>query len=262
MHIKVENLHKTLGKNKVLDGLSLEIPQGELCVIVGASGTGKSVFLKHLVGLMKPDEGRILIDGEDIVPMPERDLLEVRRRFGMIFQSGGLLQSLSLGDNVGLSLREVHRKKGSDVSTVVAEKLEAVGLGGREDQKPSTLSGGQIKRAAMARALTTGAECLLFDEPTAGLDPLMAKTIDEVISEVNANTGATAVVVTHDLISVFKMADCLHFLDRGRAIYSGSVDAFRNSEDERVRAFLDRDMHGRESLRPSTQSGVQRQIGN
>ncbi len=258
MHIVVEDLHKTLGTTKVLDGLSLEIHTGEVCVIVGASGTGKSVFLKHLVGLMKPDSGRISIDGEDIVHKSEREMLEVRKRFGMIFQSGGLLQSLSLEENVGLTLREVHRRSPDDIRDVVAEKLNMVGLEGRGDQRPSTLSGGQIKRAAIARALTTKAECLLFDEPTAGLDPLMAQTIDEVISDVNRKTGATTIVVTHDLISVFKIADSLHFIDKGRAVYSGGVEGFRKSQDERVRAFLERDAHGRDSLRASTQSGVQR----
>lgn len=242
MHLKIEGLHKRFGRNEVLRGLDLEVQPGELACIVGPSGTGKSVLLKHIVGLIKPDSGRILVDGEDIVPWSEQQLLAIRQRFGMIFQSGGLLQSLTLGENTGLPLRERTRESPEKIREIVAEKLEAVGLGGREDQSPSTLSGGQIKRAAIARALTTKADCLLFDEPTAGLDPIMAENIDEVIQKVTRETGATSLVVTHDVASIFTIADRIYMLDAGKTIFAGTPDEFRASEDERIRTFLARDL--------------------
>jgi len=244
MHIVVENLRKELGGRQVLDGISLDIPKGELCFIVGASGTGKSVLLKHLVGLMKPDSGRILIDGQDTTPLSEARLLDVRKRFGMIFQGGGLLDSLTVGENVGLALAEVRREKPERVRAAVAEKLALVGLEGRESQMPGTLSGGQIKRAAIARALTTNAECLLFDEPTAGLDPLMSDNIDDVIADVNRRTGATTIVVTHDLVSVFKLARRVHFLHGGKVLFSGTPEELRASSDATVKAFLARETRG------------------
>ena len=242
MHIKIEDLHKSFGKTVVFKGLNLEIPAGQKAVIVGGSGSGKSVLLKHLVGLIKPDKGRVLIDGEDIVPLGERALNPFRQRFGMIFQTGGLLQSLTVGENVALAMTELtHRGKG-DVRTTVTEKLGDVGLDGREDQMPGTLSGGQRKRAAIARALAMKTECFLFDEPTAGLDPPMAQTVDEIVLQVNRDIGATAIVVTHDLVSVFAIADVVHMLYEGEIIISATPDEFRASKDERVRHFLAREI--------------------
>ncbi|MBX3728389.1 MAG: ATP-binding cassette domain-containing protein [Candidatus Sumerlaeia bacterium] len=242
MHLKIEGLTKSFDGKEVLRGVDLEVPAGQLCVIVGASGTGKSVLLKHLVGLLKPDAGRILVDDKDIVPLSENQLMEVRRRFGMIFQSAGLLQSLTLGQNVGLVLEEIHGRPAEEVRRVVAEKLAMVGLEGREDQSPSTLSGGQRKRAAIARALTTDMDCLLYDEPTAGLDPIIASTVDEVIRDVNRRTGATTIVVTHDLASIFAVAEMVHMLHEGRCIFSGTPEEMRASTNERVREFLAREI--------------------
>ncbi len=242
MHVKIEGLKKSFGGNPILRGIDLEIPSGQLCVILGGSGTGKSVLLKHLVGLYKPDTGRIMIDNEDIVPKTERQMLELRKRFGMIFQGGGMLQSLTVGQNVGLALRELYNESEDKIREIVSEKLESVGLKDREDQMPSTLSGGQIKRAAIARALTTRADCLLFDEPTAGLDPIMSGNIDEVIQEVNQKTNATTIVVTHDLASVFKIAEMVHFLYEGQVIASAPPEEFRQSTDPRVREFLSREI--------------------
>lgn len=242
MEIKVQGLEKSFGSNHVLRGIDLEIPKGQLCVILGGSGTGKSVLLKHLVGLYKPDRGHVFIDGEDIVPLRESKLLPIRKRFGMIFQNGGLLQSLPVGENVGLPLQEITKTSKGEIQRIVAERLEAVGLGGREDQVPSTLSGGQRKRAAIARALTTNAECLLFDEPTAGLDPVMSNKIDELIQEVNRETGATTIVVTHDLATVFSIAEYVHMMHEGKVICSASPEEFRDSRDERVRDFLSREI--------------------
>ncbi|MCB2156596.1 ATP-binding cassette domain-containing protein [bacterium] len=242
MHIKIEDLHKSFGKTVVFDGLNLEIPAGQKAVVVGGSGTGKSVLLKHLVGLIKPDKGRILIDGTDIVPMSERELNPIRRRFGMIFQTGGLLQSLSVGQNVALAMNELTHTSKGEIRRKVAEKLQDVGLEGREDQMPGTLSGGQRKRAAIARALTLETECFLFDEPTAGLDPPMAQTVDEIVLQVNKDIGATTILVTHDLVSVFEVADIVHMLHEGKVIVSATPAEFRASTDERVRRFLAREI--------------------
>jgi phospholipid/cholesterol/gamma-HCH transport system ATP-binding protein len=242
MHIKVENLHKSFGSLHVLRGINLEIMPGDLAVIVGGSGSGKSVLLKHLVGLLKPDSGRILIDGDDIVPKSEREMMDLRRRFGMIFQGGGMLQSLTVGENVGLALAELDHKSKRNVNDIVRKKLVQVGLDGREDQMPSTLSGGQRKRAAIARALTTDADCFLFDEPTAGLDPIMSANIDIVISDVNRETKATTIVVTHDLISVLTISQKIYMLHDGVMIAAGTVEEFRNSKDKRVQDFLARDL--------------------
>jgi len=252
MHIKVENLHKSFGSLEVLRGVNLEIQPGELAVIVGGSGSGKSVLLKHLVGLLKPDSGKIMIDGEDIVPHGERQMLQLRRRFGMIFQGGGMLQSLTVAENVGLALKELDHKRKGDVSTMVADVLDQVGLKGRDDQMPSTLSGGQRKRAAIARALTTDADCFLFDEPTAGLDPIMSDNIDRVVAEVNEDTGATTIVVTHDLISVFALAQRIFMLYEGEIITSGEPDEFKHSKDERVQKFLAREMNGEIAKKPKS----------
>ncbi len=242
MHIKVENLHKSFGSLRVLRGIDLEIMPGDLAVIVGGSGSGKSVLLKHLVGLLKPDSGRILVDGDDIVPKTEREMMDLRRRFGMIFQGGGMLQSLTVGENVGLALAELDHQRKRDVNEIVRKKLVQVGLEGRESQMPSTLSGGQRKRAAIARALTTDADCFLFDEPTAGLDPIMSANIDTVISDVNRETKSTTIVVTHDLISVLTIARKIYMLHDGVMIAAGTAEEFRNSKDKRVREFLARDL--------------------
>jgi phospholipid/cholesterol/gamma-HCH transport system ATP-binding protein len=241
MLIQIDGLKKSFGDHAVLRDLSLTIPPGSISAIVGGSGAGKSVLMKHIVGLMKPDSGRILIDDQDIVPMKEKDLIPVRGRIGMIFQTSGLLQSLTVGENVGLILQELHHKPKKEIRDIVAEKLKLVGLEGREDQMPSTLSGGQLKRAAIARALTVETDCFIFDEPTAGLDPMMSDNIDEVIREVNKETGATTVVVTHDLISVFSLAQEIHFLHEGKMAFSGSVSEFAKSEEPHVVEFLERE---------------------
>lgn len=241
MRIRIEDLHKSFDGTAVLRGVDLEVEPGGIHIIVGGSGAGKSVLLKHLVGLLKPDSGRVLIDGEDITGRSERDLIEMRQRFGMIFQSGGMLQSLTVGENVALALEEIQHLSKKDIRTLVDEKLAAVGLEGRADQAPSTLSGGQRKRAAIARALTTRADCLLFDEPTAGLDPPMAANVDELIREVNDSTGATVIVVTHDLISVFEIADAVSMIHEGRIIFTGATDELAASDDPRIRAFLERE---------------------
>jgi phospholipid/cholesterol/gamma-HCH transport system ATP-binding protein len=240
MRIQIENLHKRFGSLTVFDGVNLTIEPGEVCVILGRSGQGKSVLLKHLVGLLRPDAGRILIDGTDIVPLKEAELYPYRLRFGMIFQNGGMLQSMNVAENVALPLIEVRGADRASIMKKVTEKLEMVGLKGKEQQNVSTLSGGQQKRVAIARALAQDADCLLFDEPTAGLDPPISQTVDEVIEEVNKETKATMIVVTHDLISAFRVAHRMHLLDHGKVVASGTPDDFRKSTNPVVREFLSR----------------------
>lgn len=240
MRIEIKNLYKRFGDLKVFQGLDLKIEPGEIAVIMGRSGTGKSVLLKHLVGLLNPDKGEILIDDRNIVGLSEKDLFPVRRRFGMIFQNGGMLQSLNVAENVALPLVEV---KGTDHAATmqkVSEKLAAVGLEGKESQAVTTLSGGQQKRVAIARALVQDADCLLFDEPTAGLDPPISQTVDDVILQVNRDTKATIIVVTHDLISAFRVGTRLHLLHEGRVVMSGTAEEFKKSDNEQVQEFLAR----------------------
>lgn len=242
MRIEIKGLKKSFGKLVVFDGLDLVVEQGEICIIMGRSGTGKSVLLKHLVGLLKPDAGTILIDGEDISALTEKELYPVRRRFGMIFQNGGMLQSLSVGQNVGLPLLEVKGADSAEIKSKVAESLKRVGLEGREDQAVTTISGGQQKRVAIARALVQEAECMLFDEPTAGLDPPISQTVDDIVKEVNQESGCTMIVVTHDLVSAFGIGTRLHLLNEGRIAASGTPEELRKSDNPVVREFLARGM--------------------
>ncbi len=243
MRIVFEDVHKSFGTLQVHKGVSFTIQEGKISVIMGGSGTGKSVLLKEVVGLLKPDSGRILVDNVDVVPLSEKQLHPIRRRIGMIFQSAGLLQSLNVEENIGLPLIEskgTHLSK-QEVLELAREKLKIVGLEGFEKKPVSTLSGGQKKRAAIARALAEKDECLLFDEPTAGLDPAMSKTVDDIIVEVNRETGATCVVVTHDLVSAFTIADEIHLLHEGKIVSSGTKEDFQNSDHPVVVAFMERD---------------------
>ncbi len=261
MRIEIRNLHKSFGTLKVFTGLNLTIEAGEICVIMGRSGTGKSVLLKHLVGLIQPDSGEILIDGRNIVGLSEKELYPIRIRFGMIFQNGGMLQSLNVADNVGLPLIELRGADRQQVAGKVSEKLALVGLAGRENQAVSTLSGGQQKRVAIARALAQDAQCLLFDEPTAGLDPPISATVDEVIEQVNRDTNATCIVVTHDLISAFTVGTRLHLLHEGKVAESGSPEEFQASKNPIVREFLSRGV-GIEDHRTESRINVKRLRAN
>ncbi len=240
MKIEIIDLHKSFGSLKIYNGLNLTIEQGDLVIIMGRSGEGKSVLLKHLVGLLKPDKGQILIDGKDITRLNEREMYGIRMRFGMVFQNGGMLQSLNVGENVALPELEVKGKDLKDVMRRVSEKLKMVGMEGKENQNVATLSGGQRKRVAIARGLLQEADCLLFDEPTAGLDPPISETIDEVIEKVNKETGATCIVVTHDLVSAFSIGKKLHLLHDHKIIMSGTADEFRETDNPVVKDFLAR----------------------
>ena len=237
--IRITGLKKTLGNRKVLDGVDLEIQTGESVVVMGRSGTGKSVLLKHIVGLMKPDAGRIEIGGEDIVGRHPRELNEVRKKMGMLFQSAALFDSLTVGENVALSLRTHTRMRAKEIQARVKERLEWVGLEGVERSKPASLSGGMRKRVGLARAIVMDPTIILYDEPTTGLDPIMADAIDQLIRSLQRRLGVTSVAVTHDLASAFKIADRIAMLHEGRVVFTGTVAETQKTTDPLMRQFIE-----------------------
>jgi phospholipid/cholesterol/gamma-HCH transport system ATP-binding protein len=237
--IRVRGLRKRLGAKQVLDGVDLDIEKGETVVIMGRSGSGKSVLLKHLIGLMVPDEGSIEVEDEEIVGMRERDLDAVRRRFGMLFQSAALFDSLTVGDNVALGLREHLRLPAQEVHARVAQRLEWVGLAAAEGMKPASLSGGMRKRVGLARALAMDPQYILYDEPTTGLDPITADAIDQLIRGLQKRLGVTSIVVTHDMTSAYKVADRMVMLYEGKIVFSGTPQETRSTSNAVVRQFVE-----------------------
>jgi len=236
--IRIRGLRKKLGNKQVLDGLDLDVASGETLVVIGRSGTGKSVLLKHIIGLMAPDEGSIEIEDEEIVGMPEARMNEVRMRFGMLFQSAALFDSMSVGENVGLALREHHLAPPDDVARIVSERLSWVGLQGGEDMKPSSLSGGMRKRVGLARAIAVDPAYILYDEPTTGLDPITADAINELIRSLQQRLGVTSVVVTHDMTSAYHVGDRIAMINDGRVVFQGTIDQTRKTTDPMVRQFI------------------------
>lgn len=236
--IRIHGLKKRLGKKQVLDGVDLDIASGETVVVMGRSGTGKSVLLKHIIGLMTPDAGSIEVEGQEIVGMRECELDGVRRRFGMLFQGAALFDSLTVGENVGLGLREHQRLDDAEVRQRVAERLEWVGLAGVEAMKPASLSGGMRKRVGLARAIAMDPQYILYDEPTTGLDPIMADAIDQLIRSLQKRLGVTSVVVTHDMTSAYKVADRMAMLHDGKMVFTGTPDETRTTTNLMVRQFV------------------------
>lgn len=236
--IAVHDVHKSFGPHPVLSGVSLEIGAGEAVVIIGRSGGGKSVLLKHLIGLLRPDRGRVEVAGEDLACLDERSLLRIRRRFGMLFQMAALFDSLTVGENVGFVLRRERRHSEAEVRRLVAEALEMVELRGIESKMPAELSGGMRKRVAIARALVMDPQLVLFDEPTSELDPLVALAIGREILALNQRTGATSIVVTHDRDLAFGIADRIAFLVDGRLVVVGTPDEVRHAPDRLLQEFL------------------------
>jgi phospholipid/cholesterol/gamma-HCH transport system ATP-binding protein len=238
--IEIRDLVTYYGDREILKNISLSIPRRKTTVILGGSGCGKSTLLKHLIRLLKPTSGSILIDGKDITRMDEEELNKVRQKMGVLFQGSALLNSITVADNVALPLREHTRLKESTIQIMLRMKLDLVGLSGFEHLYPSQLSGGMKKRAALARAIALDPEMLFFDEPSAGLDPVTAAGLDELILKLKNVFRMTIVVVTHELASVFTIADYVVMLDFGEVIFSGDLDELKASDHPRIRMFLER----------------------
>jgi len=238
--IAVNDLRVAYGSREVLHGLTFEVRHGETVVVIGGSGSGKSTLLRTLVGLEKPSSGEVHIKGVDIVKAGPREMDEVRKKIGLAFQGGALIGSLSVGENIALALREHTTLADNTIEVMVRIKLEQVGLSGFENYSPSQLSGGMKKRAAFARALAMDPEILFFDEPSAGLDPITAAGIDDLILNLKSAYAMSMVVVTHELASAFLIADRIILIDRGDIAAMGPVEEVRNSQHPRVRQFLDR----------------------
>lgn len=237
--IKFENVTKRFGTKTVLNNVSYEVKKGEIFVIVGPSGTGKSVSLKHMVHLLTPDEGRVLVAGEDISHADGMALEKMREHFGYLFQGGALLAWLSVADNVALPLREKTSMSEAEIQKKVMETLELVELAGDADKMPSEISGGMQKRAGLARAIIRDPEIVLYDEPTSGLDPVMSRHIDRLIADLNRKLGVTSVVVTHDLNSALSIGHRVAMLKAGRIVEISPPEEFRSSSNPEVREFLD-----------------------
>jgi phospholipid/cholesterol/gamma-HCH transport system ATP-binding protein len=237
--IDVLGLHKTFDGNQVLRGVDLTVRAGESLTIIGGSGTGKSVLLRLIIGLVKPDAGQIRLEGIDIVPLREAQLLRIRRRVGMVFQGSALFDSLSVGENVAFALREHTTLPEAEVAARVREALALVGLGPIEDMNPADLSGGMKKRVAVARAIALPPSVLLYDEPTTGLDPTNVDKITDLILELKTKIGVTSVVVTHDMASALKVSDRVAMLHQGRIAAIGTPEEIQRTHDSLIRDFME-----------------------
>lgn len=238
--IEVIGLQTHYGDREILKDVNISVPKGKTTVILGGSGSGKSTLLKHIIGLLKPTKGRILIGGRDIAGMNEAELNEVRKKMGVLFQGAALLNSITLEDNVALPMREHTKLNESTIKIMVRMKLDLVGLSGFDNFYPSQLSGGMKKRAGLARAIALDPDYLFFDEPSAGLDPVTAAGLDELIIRLEKAFKMTIVVVTHELPSVFTIADYVIMLDKGLVLFAGSLEELRKADHPRIKMFLDR----------------------
>jgi len=228
-HVRVRDLKKQFGTNLVLDGLNLDIERGKVNVIIGASGAGKSVLIKHFMSLLRPDAGAIWVDGTNIFALSSRDLSKFRRKFGLVFQFAALFDSLTVEENCAFPLKEHTKKSAAEIRDVVNDRLSALGLDGQQAQYPGALSGGMRKRVGLARALVLDPEILMFDEPTTGLDPLATRNVDEMILAAMDRYKVTSVVISHDMASVFRVADRIAMLHEKKIVAAGTVDEIRAS---------------------------------
>ena len=236
--IEFKEIVKTFGKQRVLDNLTMTIPRGKVTCVIGRSGTGKSVTLKHMIGLMRPDSGQVLVDGADVTKMKERELYALRKRFGFLFQDAALFDSMSVFDNVAFPLREHTKHASSEIGDIVRTKLKVVGLSAAEEKMPSQLSGGMRKRVGLARAIALDPEIILFDEPTSGLDPVVTDAVDQMILSTQEQLHVTMVVITHDVNSMMKIADKIILLHAGSVRAEGTREEIRDSADPMVQQFL------------------------
>jgi len=236
--IAVRDLHKSFGTNHVLQGVNLDVRRGEDMVVIGGSGTGKSVLIKCIIGLTKPDKGTIYVDGQDTSSFNEKELNEMRKEFGMLFQSGALFDSMPVWENVGFGLKQHTNLSDDEIRDIVTEKLSLVGLKDVEDLMPSQLSGGMRKRVSLARAIAMAPNILLYDEPTTGLDPIMADVINELIIQLREKLRVTSITITHDMVSAYKIADRIAMLYMGKIIEVGTPEEIRSSRNEIVQQFI------------------------
>jgi phospholipid/cholesterol/gamma-HCH transport system ATP-binding protein len=236
--VEFQELFKAYGSKQVLRGASLTVYRGEVLVILGGSGTGKSVTLRHMLGLEAPDSGRVIVEEEDITDLPEEELYRIRKKFGMLFQSGALFDSMTVFENIAFPLREHTEMSDEEITRAVREKLELVNLPNSEHLMPVDLSGGMRKRVGLARSIVLDPKVILYDEPTTGLDPITAQTINELIVDLQAKLNVTSVVVTHDIHSAFSVGDRIAFLHQGVFEWIGSMDQARDSDHPRLRDFL------------------------
>jgi phospholipid/cholesterol/gamma-HCH transport system ATP-binding protein len=237
--IRVVSLHKSFGEKDVLHGINIEVRQGESMVVIGGSGSGKTVLIKCIIGLMRPDQGEIHVDGLEITSLDEKRMNEVRKKFGMLFQGGALFDSMTVWENVGFGLRQQNRLSEEEIRRVASEKLALVGLKNVEDLMPAELSGGMRKRVSLARAIVMEPEILLYDEPTTGIDPIMADAINDLIVQMKEKLNVTSIAITHDMKSAYKIADRIAMLYQGKIIEVGTPGEIRNSSNPMVQQFIE-----------------------
>lgn len=238
--IEIVDLHKSFGKTLVLQGVNLNIQEGESLSIIGRSGCGKSVLLKHIVALLKPEKGYVKFEGKIIHEMNNKELYEVRKKFGFLFQGAALFDSMTVEENISLPLVENNVETKETIAKIVAEKLELVGLPNTQKLKPSELSGGMKKRVGLARALVTNPNYILYDEPTTGLDPIMSDSIDDLIKELSQKINVTSIIVTHDMFSVKNVADKVAMIHEGKIYFTGTPDELLTSSDLVIQKFIQR----------------------
>lgn len=242
--ITLRNVHKSFGAQKVLDGLDLDIPDGKITAIIGPSGEGKSVLLKHLIGLLQPDSGTIEVDGKSILNLRRSELNRIREKFGMLFQNVALFDSMNVFENVAFPLEEKTSLSRQEIRSKVLSALEDVGLKNIENKYPDELSGGMKKRVGLARAVVHNPEIILFDEPTTGLDPIIKRAIHQLIKDTHDKFGFTAVIVTHEIPDIFDVAQNVAMLFRGKILQHGSAEDIKNSDHPAVRQFISGSLDG------------------
>jgi phospholipid/cholesterol/gamma-HCH transport system ATP-binding protein len=247
--IQIQDLHKSFGGNEVIKGISLNVNKGEVLALIGGSGKGKSVLLKHVTGLLKPDQGRVLVDGKDIARLRGGELTQVRRHMGFLFQGGALFDSMSVYDNVAFPLREKTKMNEAEIKEKVLDSLAQVGLAGAEDRFPSQISGGMVKRTAFARELVWHPEIMLFDEPTTGLDPIIGNSILNLIDELHHKYAFTGIIVTHEIPRIFDIVDKVAMLHDGVILAEGKPEDIMSSQDPIIKQFIKGEIDGPISYR-------------